>query len=198
VPDCSTGRQFHGHPQPEEVDPTPLRHPIRIPDAEDSLVKNAEPGQHAIHDHYDSAGILTNADCNGSTYIFVNDEVMQRLHASGMAMPIPSNGPADGPPLYPVACNLYRTYTQCLCQGDEMRDPRTSVIDPTLLTPTLSPMRRSNAMPMPSLMPTPSPMPMPSPTPTPMKLRPRKPRAEQANHSSQRTKVANVRVTRRR
>ena len=86
------------------------------------------------------------------THILVDHASMCKLRESGIAMPAPCNGPADGPPLYPIPHNLYRVFTEQEGAKDdnqrvEVESAQTSVIDPTLLAMT-TPMAMLSPLPM--------------------------------------------------
>jgi hypothetical protein len=106
--------------------------------------------EYVIHQHYDADGVPSNTGCNEGTFVIVDDALMSRLHTIGIAMPVPCNGPSDGPPKYPIPCRIYEGNNIQLYLKSMTQSP---VIDPTLLT-----------------MPTPSPTPTPGPGLVPMPL----------------------------
>jgi hypothetical protein len=108
--------------------------------------------EYVTHQHYDADGVQSNTGCNEATFVIVDDALMSRLHTIGIAMPMPCNGPSDGPPKYPIPCRIYQANNIQLYLKSMTQSP---VIDPTLLT-----------MPTPSPTPTPRPVPVPLPLPT--------------------------------
>lgn len=59
------------------------------------------------HQHYDAAGAYVDTECDETTFALVNEELARTLCGVGLAMPVPCNGPNDGPPRYPVPCSVY-------------------------------------------------------------------------------------------
>ena len=43
-------------------------------------------------------------------HVIVDELVMNQLHTSGMAMPVPCNGPADSPPNYAIPRSIYEAF----------------------------------------------------------------------------------------
>ena len=104
-------------------------------DADRRVAGNADAHQHATHDHYSPGRTRKDTNCNDSTYVLVNDGVARRLRESGMLMPVPYNGPTDGPPMYAIPCHVYRLFAE-ECEEDNQGVGKLGgwnpVIDPLL------------------------------------------------------------------
>ena len=90
-----------------------------IADCNRSIGQNAdaEIADRPIHDshapvgshvHYNASGHIQNGQCDEGSFVIVGDPVLSQLHNAGLAIPLPCNGPADGPPKYPIPCSIYR------------------------------------------------------------------------------------------
>ena len=102
------------------------------------------------HHHYNADGIMEQGKCSEGTFVKVGLTTMVKLQDVGIAMPVPYTGPADGPPLYPIACHIYKKFIEPAHVNENNHvDNSDYQIDPALLAST----------------------PMPTPTPTPTIIR---------------------------
>lgn len=153
-------------------------------------ISNPNPGSHPIATEMDHNQRAPSAsDFNAPGLILVMQEEMEALHQAGATMPLPANGPADGPPQYLVPTNIYQRMEEAHPTSNSVQC-LLPVLDPALLTPGVSydrarpgpgPSLRMD-LPSPHLTPDPLPLPLPvltapflqactpSPTPTPTEL----------------------------
>lgn len=123
------------------------------PRADAMAATMADASQTASHQHYDAHGVMSEFGCSEATLRHVGQDIMERLRKTGVAMPVPLNGPADGQPQYAIPCPLYTSKIGEIT-ANRTSTPHmssTQMIDPSLLTIT--------------------PAPTPSPTPTPTRPR---------------------------
>src|SRR4029077_15390644 len=76
------------------------------PDADHIIANNADVTDES-HQHYSAAGHIQNGKCNRGTFVLVSDPIVSQLRNAGIEVPLPCNGPADGPPRYRISCQIY-------------------------------------------------------------------------------------------
>src|SRR4029077_4089930 len=105
------------------------------------------------HQHYSVAGHIQDGKCNRGTFVLVSDPIVSQLRNAGIEVPLPCNGPADGPPQYRISCQIY----EAVLGNNGIPPPP----HPTPLSAEMDPSLWNDVpMPMPSVI-TPSPSPMP-------------------------------------
>ena len=149
-------------PEPDATGSHPsriLKHPQPVTRGipAEAVTPNADPEFNiahltpsVLHRHYNAEGIQIESACSTGTAVLVDHSVMLKMHNSGITMPVPCNGPSDGPPQYSIPCTRFQAFLSRSVDDHNPSpnngEPRSHPSNPGLLTMT--------------------PMPTPSPTPT--------------------------------
>ena len=118
-----------GHvPGPHDPGPVPYR------------LNQTDNDNRAVRRQHNADGLQ---NCEAK-FVIVDEAVMRKLHSRGIAMPVPCNGPADGPPQYPIPRKVYEAFIREKTVDQDSNQPDNpkgvfSQIDPALLTITLIP-----------------------------------------------------------